>query len=80
MIETITWTEKVAFVGMTVVECSTTLDVGSCYQHRVKVSIPYGYGNTVEKAVENAATGMNMCWSSIERKMTELEWQRISHT
>ncbi len=77
----ITWAEKVAFVGMTVeiVPSDTT-----GYRYRVRVRIPdgassYGGGHTIEEAIEQAAWGMNMDWYSIRRKITEREWQQISH-
>ena len=85
----ITWADKVAFVGM-IVEI-VNLDKsweGKEYdtidQYHIRVRIPggvcsYGDGASMEKAIESAAIGMNMDWYSIEGKMTEHEWERMSH-
>ncbi len=77
----VSWAEKVAFVGMTVEV--VPLDV-VCYQYHVRVRIPggvcsYGDGHTMEEAIESAAVGMQMDWYSVEQKITEYEWQRMSH-
>ena len=74
----VTWAEKVAFVGMTMET------VPSPFLYGVRVCIPdglgsYGDGNTMEEAIESAAWGMNMGWWPVERKITEQEWQRMSH-
>jgi len=63
----ITWADKVAFVGM-VVETMPVDEVdyvGFHYEYRVRVRIPdglcsYGDGDTMEEAIESAATGMGM--------------------
>lgn len=83
----ITWADKVAFVGM-VVEIMPVDEidyVGFYYEYRVRVRTPggacsYGDGNTMEEAIESAATGMRIGWSSVERKITEAEWAKMSHT
>lgn len=77
----ITWEDKVAFVGMTVETVSSDVIY---HKYHVRVRIPggacsYGSGHTMEKAIESAAWGMNMDWYSVERKITEREWERMSH-
>jgi hypothetical protein len=79
----ITWAQKVAFVGM-VVETIPADEIG-CYQYSSKVRIPdglcsFGEGDTEEESIENAAIGMNIDWGSVERKITEREWEKMSHT
>lgn len=80
----ITWVEKVAFVGMTVEIVPSVPSEVTCYRYCVRLRIPdglcsYGDGHTIEEAIESAAYGMNMDWWSVETKMTEHEWQQISH-
>lgn len=77
----ITWADKVAFVGLTV----KTMPSDTCYRHKVKVSYgPRGrcsieHGNTIDEAIEIAAISLPICWRSVEKKITEHEWQRMSH-
>lgn len=78
----ITWADKVAFVGMVVKVMNSSHSNFKC---KVKVGVPcgicsYGYGDTMDKAIESAAVGLYMDWCAIERKITEREWERMSHT
>lgn len=78
----ITWAEKVAFVGMTIEVVPSDV---TCYQYHVRVRVPsgicsYGDGHTMEQAIESAAIRMQMDWCSVEQKITEHEWQQMSHT
>ena len=57
---------------------------GSGYRHKVKVShnpgvSSIGYGDTIDEAIGEAAWGLNIAWYSVESKMTEHEWSRMSH-
>lgn len=82
----ITWADKVAFLGMTVETMPSEITgVDACYRYKVKVHYnpgccSIGHGNTIDKAIEDAATSFRICWFSVEQKMTELEWERMSHT
>lgn len=60
-------------------------ECGAVGEYHVRVRIPggvcsYGDGASMEEAIEIAAMGMNMDWYSIEGKITEREWERMSHT
>lgn len=75
----ITWTERLAFVGMIV-----EVESASLHHCKVRVRIPdglcsFGEGNTFEGAIRNAAWGMGIDWGSVERKITERAWERMSH-
>lgn len=75
----ITWAQKIAFVGLSV------KDVDGSYPFNVKVchnpgASSYGDGPTLEKAIENAAIGLQIDWNSVTRKITDMEWERIAHT
>lgn len=82
----ITWAEKVAFLGMKVKTMpSSTTGPDTWSRHKVKLCYnpglcSYGYGDTIDEAIGDAAIGMPICWSSVERKITEREWERMSHT
>lgn len=88
-VKTITWADKVAFVGMIVeiIHSKKSWEGkkdGVIDPYHVRVRIPgglcsYGDGTSMEKAIESAAIGMNMDWYSIEGKMIEREWKRMSH-
>jgi len=78
----ITWVEKIAFVGMTYDECGSFIDDSDVH---VRVDIPdglrsFGYGSTLEAAIEQAARRMQIDWNSVDRKITEKEWERMAHT
>lgn len=81
----ITWADKVAFVGMIVEQMRPdTKGIDACYHHKVKVRYnpgicSIGYGNTLDEAIEDAAISLPISWRSVEKKITEREWQRISH-
>lgn len=81
----ITWADKIAFVGMTVEMVSKDRpNFYEFHRYNVLVRIPnglcsYGSGNTMEEAIESGAIGMSVCWFSVERKITEREWQKMSH-
>ncbi len=75
----IRWIDKLKFVGM-VWEC---VDRGPDF-YQVKVRIPdgaasYGSGYTLEEALDDAACGMSMDWSSVAREMTDAAWAEIAH-
>jgi hypothetical protein len=82
----ITWANKIAFVGMVVEHIpQQSPDCDNDCRYNLRVRIPdglcsYGNGETMEEALEDAAWGMNMDWWSVERNMTEREWQRMAHT
>lgn len=90
----ITWADKVAFVGMSVKNLSSkeynkvagffTSDFDINYGYNVKVSISggcssFGCGSTQEEAIEDAAISFQICWSSVEQKITEQQWERMYH-
>ena len=84
----ITWSDRVAFVGMIVKDIPKYKRQNESkfdyWQHKVKVYIPngycsYGYGNTLNEAIWDAVAPMPMDWFSIERKITEHQWQKMSH-
>ncbi len=90
----ITWADKVSFVGMLVKNLSikeynkvagffASDFIVNC-RYNVKISIPggfssFGCGSTREEAIEDAARSFQICWLSVEKKITEKEWQRMSH-
>ncbi len=83
----ITWADKVAFVGLIVkiMPSNINSDTWSLRRYRVKLCYnpglcSFGDGHTIDEAIEDAAISMPICWASIERKITEQEWQRMSHT
>lgn len=77
----ITWREKVAWVGF---EVKPLTDPGSPFEHNIKLRrnpglCSYGGGDTLEKAIESAAWGMNIDWWSVERRITEHKREKMSH-
>jgi len=76
------WVDKLAFVGMFYEEIPNNgpykFEIRIRRKHGVLVSD--GGGDTIEEAIESAACGQNINWSSVERKMTERDWARIAHT
>lgn len=77
----ITWAEKVAWVGF---EVEPRTSSGSFFEHSIKLRrnpgrCSYGEGDTLEEAIEDAAWGMNIDWWSVERRITEHEWEKMSH-
>ncbi len=80
----ITWAEKVAWVGMVVTKVKPKQSIAT-WKHRIRLRIPcgvctHGDGDTIEEAIESAAGGMNIDWDGLEERMTEHEWQKMSHT
>jgi hypothetical protein len=80
----ITWADKVAFVGLTVKAVPSSISKGIGYPYRVKLCYnpglcSFGDGHTIDEAIKDAAISMPIDWTSVERKITELEWQRMSH-
>lgn len=76
----ITWSEKIAFVGI-------TAKVMPSDYHRFEIKLSYdpglcsfGGGDTIEEAIEHAAISMPIDWLSVTKKITELAWQQMSHT
>jgi len=82
----ITWKEKVAFVGMSVrLMIPGETGVDTCFKYKIKVShnpgaCSIGHGNTLDEAIGNAARSLQICWHSVERRMTNEAWENISHT
>lgn len=77
----ITWKEKVTWVGFTV-EDITTSDSPLLFEVELSYNPgrrSFGDGDTLEEAIEEAAWGMNIDWWSVERRITEHEWKKISH-
>lgn len=77
----ITWEEKVAFVGMSI----ESMTPDRCYPFKIKLSYnpgasSIGHGFTLEEAICDAATSVRICWSSVEKKITEKRWMEIAHT
>ncbi len=76
------WVDKIAFVGMFYEEDRDE----DLYKFNIKIRrdggvlVSYGGGDTLDEAIESAAYGQNICWASVERKMTERDWARIAHT
>ncbi len=75
------WVEKLAFVGMFYEEDHDE----DLYKFNIKIRrdggvlVSHGGGDTLEKAIENAAWGQNIDWYSVETKMTERDWAKIAH-
>ena len=78
----VTWAQKVAFLDMQVIPIPSGL-----YDCRYKVRLyrnpgisTFGDGDSIEEAIESAAWRMGIDWGSVARKITEREWEKISHT
>ncbi len=77
----ISWAEKIAFVGIT----ARRENKPRYSRYRVRLSYnpglcSFGDGDTLDEATERAAIGLPICWSSVERKITEREWRKMAHT
>jgi hypothetical protein len=81
----IAWEEKLAFVGFVAQDQER-----STYKFCVKIGIPingvfngrvaFGYSNiSREEAIADAAIRIDLDWSSIDRKITETQWNNIAH-
>lgn len=78
----VTWADKVAWVGFTVKPI--TPESTSYFKYAIKLSYnpgrcSYGDGDMMEKAIEDAALGIGIDWWSVEKRITEYEWQRMAH-
>jgi hypothetical protein len=81
-IKMITWKEKITWVGFRV---EHLINSSSPFEHSIKLRknpgrCSYGDGDTLEEAIESAAWGMGIDWWSVERRITEHEWNKMSHT
>ena len=86
-----TWQDKLAWVGMEWETIRHPMRKDElvealilCSKVVVRVRTPggrvsYGYGDTLELALEDGARGQNIDWSSVERKITEAAWAEIAH-
>lgn len=80
----ITWVDKIAFVGISVESVTPDLPLRN-RPYSVKLSYnpglcSFGDGETMGKAIEDAAISMPIDWHSVEYRITEREWRQMSHT
>lgn len=84
----VTWQEKLRFVGMEAVDVRDDHHSQDGHHELITVKIQnqrgiglvsFGEGKTRTDAIRNASYGVGIDWYSVERKITEMEWGKISH-
>lgn len=73
------WVDKLAWVGLIWKINDQTDDFVRLFVRVPGGAVAFGGGGTLEEALENGARGHNIDWSSVERKMTDAAWDKISH-